>query len=143
MENRIYLTNFGHVLFIFSIMMGNQVPFARCKKFFTSELMAWNSAQAPIWVFLNSGLKIRSWNLVFCPGIQQRIILTMYEDINIFIRSNPFYCPSKKITPQNVKSNLPDKFLSIFLLVFSIMMGNYAPFASCKKFFTSELKGVK
>ena len=127
----------------FQLWWETRFPLQGARNFSHQSWRAWNSAQAPIWVFLNSGLKIRSWNLVFCPGIQQRIILTMYEDIFIFILSNPFYCPSKKITPQNVKSNLPDKFLVIYLFIFSIMMGNYVPFASCKKFFTSGLKGVK
>ena len=33
--------------------------------------------------------------------------------------------------------------LVIFLFIFSIMMENYVRFASCKKFFRSQLKGVK
>ena len=51
--------------------------------------------------------------------------------------------PFEKGNAPKYKIEFTWQTLVIFLFIFSIMMRNYVPFASCKKFFTSELKGVK
>ena len=51
--------------------------------------------------------------------------------------------PFEKGNAPKCKIEFTWQILVIFLFIFSIMMENYVRFASCKKFFRSELKGVK